>query len=87
MSVAITLHVKTMAHALTISVPTRAAALKGGRMKTVQKVGKIPKKRFDQMLLFCKKGYTLYNVLIMWFIFKISTSVTVIPLVSIMGRV
>lgn len=41
MSVAITLHVKTMAHALTISVLTRAAALMGGGMKTVQKVGKI----------------------------------------------
>lgn len=68
MSVAITLHVKTMAHALTISVPTRAAALKGGRMKTVQKVGKIPKKRFDQMLLFCKKGLPsiqrTYNVVL-----------------------
>lgn len=66
MSVAITLHVKTMAHALTISVLTRAAALMGGRMKTVQKVGKILKKGLTKCC-FAKKGYTLYNVLIMLF--------------------
>lgn len=67
MSVAITLHVKTMAHALTISVPTRAAALMGGMMKTVQKVGKILKKGLTKCCCFAKKGYTLYNVLIMLF--------------------
>lgn len=60
MSVAITLHVKTMAHALTISVPTRAAALKGGRMKTVQKVGKIPKKGLTKCCCFAKRA-TLYT--------------------------
>lgn len=56
MSVAITLHVKTMAHALTISVLTRAAALMGGRMKTVQKVGKILKKGLTKCCCFAKKG-------------------------------
>lgn len=60
MSVAITLHVKTMAHALTISVPTRAAALMGGRMKTVQKVGKILKKGLTKCCCFAKRA-TLYT--------------------------
>lgn len=89
MSVAMTLHVKTMAHALTMLVPTRALVLMGGKTKTVQKVRTFfcQKIRFHEISLFCKIWHHLCNVLMPNFSFKISMNVTVIPLVSIMGPV
>lgn len=56
-----------MVYVLIILVFICVVVLMGGRMKIVEKVGKIFKKGLIKCCCFVKKGYFLYNVFIMLF--------------------